>query len=680
MAIRYERGILEKNTCVNTIYSFDTENSTAFLNDGVLYPYDSKKSDKFYDESETFCLLYIWQFAINDTVYYGRYLEELLDFITELSQKHNFKKYVYVHNLSHDFMYLLNIIKFTPDNVFCRKPYKVVYAYTEKYNIEFRCSYFLTNLSLANWGKKIGLPKLVGELDYNLIRTPETELSEKELDYCTRDCLVIFKGIQKFFEKYGSIEKIPLTQTGEIRKEYKKRIGHNFSLLKKIRSLIPTEEEYRILKKLYRGGDTHGNYIHVNKILKNVHSWDITSSYPYSVISEKYPMTPWTKKSFVAETLKLEDVKIDGERYAYMLHARLYNVKEKHSCHYISESKCEYYKGELLDNGRILSADYIDLWINELDLEIIQNVYYIERIEFTDIYYSMKRRLPKELIIFVIELFTQKTQYKDVNGYDDIYMQAKQFLNSVYGMMVSDIINNDVTFIQDGNEKGKHYTDEKADYESSVAPYFQRLHKNFLSYSWGVWVTSYSRYNLWKAIQEIGDDVVYYDTDSVKFIGNHSDFFDDYNKKAIEKGMKAVEIYGLSTKATSPNGKECILGVYENDGEYVEFKTLGAKRYAYKKFNKESGEIETRITVSGVKKSAYTILENDLNNFRHEMKFPRDISGKTIAIRNFNQPDLIWTDYKGKQFKSNQRCGATIRKSSYNLTIDDYFLSILSRL
>ena len=619
--------------------------------------------------------MYIWQFSVNDTVYYGRYLSELLDFIKELSSKHKYKKYVYVHNLSHDFMYLLNILHFDCDDVFCRKPYKVVYAYNKQYDIEFRCSYFLTNLSLANWGKKIGLPKLVGELDYNLIRTPETELTEKELDYCTRDCLVVYKGIQKFLEKYGTLEKIPLTQTGEIRKEYKKRIGHNFSLLKKIRELIPTEEQYKILRKLYRGGDTHGNYLHVYKTLKNVHSWDITSSYPFSVISEKYPMTPWVLKSFDTETIPL-----DKEHYAYMIHAKLYGVHERHSCHYISESKCEFYKNEILDNGRILSADYIDLWINELDYEIIQNVYNIDKIVFTEVYYSRKRRLPKELVCFVIELFQQKTQYKDVSGFDDIYMQSKQFLNSVYGMMVSALINSDVTFSQDGDEKGNHYSTTDADYDTSIEPYYKRLHKNFLSYSWGVWVTSYSRYNLWQAIQAIGDDIAYYDTDSVKFLNEHTDFFIEYNRKAKEKGEKAVAIYGLSTTAIAPNGKECTLGVFENDGEYLEFKTLGAKRYAYKKFDKKENKVVTRITVSGVKKSAYTILDNNLDNFKDGMNFPRDISGKTIAIRNFTQPDLIWTDYEGKPYKSTQRCGATIRKASYNLNIDDAFLSIIGRL
>ena len=66
------------------------------------------------------------------------------------------------------------------------------------------------------------------------------------------------------------------------------------------------------------------------------------------------------------------------------------------------------------------------------------------------------------------ELFQQKTQYKDVNGFEDIYMQSKQFLNSVYGMMVSDIINNDISFLQNGDEKGNHYIDEKATYEKHV--------------------------------------------------------------------------------------------------------------------------------------------------------------------------------------------------------------------
>ena len=39
------------------------------------------------------------------------------------------------------------------------------------------------------------------------------------------------------------------------------------------------------------GGFTHGNLQHIGKTIKNVSSYDFTSSYPAVMIAEKYPMS-----------------------------------------------------------------------------------------------------------------------------------------------------------------------------------------------------------------------------------------------------------------------------------------------------------------------------------------------------------------------------------------------------
>ena len=72
-------------------------------------------------------------------------------------------------------------------------------------------------------------------------------------------------------------------------------------------------------------------------------------------------------------------------------------------------------------------------------------------------------------------------------------------------MSVTDLINDEIEFIGDG------YNVNQRSYEENVAPYRNKLYKNFLSYSWGVFVTAYARQNLWKAIEEIKENIVYYD-------------------------------------------------------------------------------------------------------------------------------------------------------------------------
>ena len=51
--------------------------------------------------------------------------------------------------------------------------------YAEYENYCFRCSYLLTNMSLATWAEQRKLPvkKLVGDLDYTVLRTLYTYVS-----------------------------------------------------------------------------------------------------------------------------------------------------------------------------------------------------------------------------------------------------------------------------------------------------------------------------------------------------------------------------------------------------------------------------------------------------------------------------------------------------------------------
>ena len=79
----------------------------------------------------------------------------------------------------------------------------------------------LVNLSLDTWAKekKLEVKKLTGNLDYNKLRTPKTELTQEELDYCIHDVLVMYSGLKEYKEKYEHIIEIPLTQTGEVRRE-----------------------------------------------------------------------------------------------------------------------------------------------------------------------------------------------------------------------------------------------------------------------------------------------------------------------------------------------------------------------------------------------------------------------------------------------------------------------------
>lgn len=72
-----------------------------------------------------------------------------------------------------------------------------------------------------------------------------------------------------------------------------------------------------------------------------------------------------------------------------------------------------------------------------------------------------------------------------------------------------------------------------------------------------------------------------------------------YNIEVVNKLKKVSHDLGINVKRFAPedkNGERHILGIFEKDGEYEEFITQGAKKYAYK----QGGEIH--ITVSGIPK------------------------------------------------------------------------------
>ena len=58
-----------------------------------------------------------------------------------------------------------------------------------------------------------------------------------------------------------------------------------------MQELTITSHEYLLLKQCFAGGYTHANSYYVNKKLENVSSIDFTSSYPFVMVSEKFPMS-----------------------------------------------------------------------------------------------------------------------------------------------------------------------------------------------------------------------------------------------------------------------------------------------------------------------------------------------------------------------------------------------------
>ena len=661
-------GKYKRTKYCNNIFTFDIECTSAWVDDGKIIIYEKGHSNEYWNNLEALALCYLWQFSIDGTVYYGRDLCTFRELLDDLPEDLNI--IIWVHNLSYEFQFLANIL--TWDKVFARTAHKPMKASCEEYpNIEFRCSYYLTRLSLASWGKQLKVYKAVGDLDYNKLRTPLTPLSDAELHYGEMDCLVVEAGIKEYVKKYGKQRNIPLTQTGTVRKEVKELLTADKILMRRIKKLVPkTPEEYKRLQRIFAGGYTHANQLYSGKVVDElIRHYDFASSYPTVMLCEKYPMTGWSYNGInvIPDDKEFEDK-------AFIFYLEFQNINSISFNTYIQASKCTG-TGRTYDNGRVLHADTLELYCTDQDWITIRNNYEWDKITVRRVWRSKKAYLPRPLLQYLLELYANKTSLKDVSGYEDLYLQSKQYINSMFGMMVTALMQSDVLFDAGSGEWSiKELTkDDIIKKLKKLADYHDREKRYFLSYSWGCWVTAYARRNLWKCIESCDRDMIYCDTDSIFVRGDHN--FNWYNKEVTEKIRKSCEYNNLDfekTRPLTPKGKPKPLGIFEEEDPCTQFKTLGAKRYVERR---ESDGL-LHLTVSGINKDAVELLDDNIDLFADGFNFDKDADcvTKKQSIYLSNMPDVTYSD----GYKSSYRYGINMRDTGYLLTITDEYQQLIN--
>ena len=646
----------------NNIYSFDIETTSYLKLNNKLYnaSYYENFTKKEKEKVEYYSIMYIWMFSINDIVYYGRNWEELKEFWELLAHNIPEKKIVFIHNLSYEFQFLRTQFSFS--KVFARTKRKVMKASLSYYNIEFHCTYFMTNISLEKLADTFKLPikKLVGNLDYDKLRCPLTKLTKKELAYCENDCLVIYNYIKLELLNYIRVDKIPITSTGKVRRELQELVYKDIGYRRNMRKSINTNPHiYNLLIEAFQGGYTHSNWIYTDEILDNVDSYDFTSSYPYVMTTFKYPATEFIK----------DDVKTVSDMYrlyAYLLVVRFKNLKCKYFNNFISASKCRYIKKGKYDNGRIMQADEIEIVLTDIDFKFILETYNCEY-EILESYSALYKYLPKLLINFILDKYVKKTELKGIEEEEVNYNRVKAMFNSIYGMSVTNTIRNDVYY-----DDIKGWYEEELTNEKIVELLENEKKKGFLSFSTGVWVTAYARNNLLSNLIKLDKYQVYADTDSLKLIdGYDKKIIEDYNKKVIERIKYVSEILKIPIDKYQPKdikGVKHLLGVFDCETKkgdlftYKRFITQGAKKYATENF---SGKI--KITVAGVpKKTGANCLEK-LEDFKDNLVFKSSITGKQSLVYLDEQQENTLIDYQGNSYLNKDKSGCCLVPCSYEL-------------
>lgn len=604
-------------------------------------------------------IMYIWMLHIhNHVTIIGRTWEELKNLFLQIREElQDNTLCIFVHNLSYEFQFLRAIYDFLPEEVFAVDSRKVLRCSMFDNKIEFRCSYLHTNMSLAEYTNKMDVEhkKLDGEeFDYKKERYPWTPLTEKEIAYCIHDVVGLCEAIEKEMTIDGdNLYTLPLTSTGYVRRDAKKAMRKIHPAF--VKNQLPDLYTYEMLREAFRGGDTHANRFYSGRIIKNVKSADRSSSYPDVLCNCQFPVSPFFHAGRVSYNTLLNMIVVRKKAVIMRIAiSKLCLHDDLWGAPYLSKDKCRRIEKGAFDNGRILSAEYLETTITDVDFKIILDQYDFDDLCAFDVSYARYGKLPKSLIDTVMEYYKAKTELKNVLGQEIYYMKSKNKLNSIYGMMAQNPVKQDIVY-----NNGVWSTAN--DPEAEILAESNR--KAFLCYQWGVWCTAWARYRLQEGIKLAGENFVYCDTDSVKYIGDID--WTAYNKQR-EKDSKASGAF-----ATDPKGITHYMGVYEADGEYSEFKTLGAKKYAY---NYEAGG-KTCVTIAGVtKKSGGKELDENggLKAFSPGFTFVK--AGGTEAIYN-DDPEIKTAIRDGKQI--NITPNIVIKDSTYTLGITAEYASLL---
>lgn len=627
-----------KKRYINAVCAFDIESSTL--------PGDQ-------------AIMYVWQMQLEDYTVMGRTWDEFLTFTTKLSTMAGDRILImWVHNLSYEFQFLQGIYHFDKNDVFAVQSRKILKC-TMHGNIEFRCSYLQTNMSLDQFTKKMGcsVRKLTGTFDYHKIRYPSTPLSDDEIAYCVNDVRSLVEAIKiEMAADEDNLVTIPLTSTGYVRRQAKTAMRSMYGFYYWIRDQLPDYALYSVLREAFRGGNTHASRFYSGQILQDVHSIDRSSSYPDVLVNCKFPVSKFRYRAYVDFPKLQREIRVQHKAAVFRVHfENIQLIDEFYPCPYLSRDKCRNYKQVLCDNGRILRADSLDTTLTDIDLEIIDSQYTWSSVMVYDVYTARYGYLPDVFRDLVNYYYKQKTQLKGVAGQEIYYDKFKAMVNSLYGMCAQDPVKDNIIYDPELTEL---YTLAGEDPSELLT---KSNRKAFLSYAVGVWCTAHARRELQEMIDLAGLQFVYADTDSVKYIGDLD--YSEYNDRIRQRSTEH------DAYADDPAGRRHYMGVYEPDADYDKFITLGAKKYAYE----IGGKIH--VTVAGVnKKQGGEELQRKggLEAFKQGFTFVD--AGGTDAIYN-DHVDMYTVDDQGNQIHITPN--VVIKESTYTLGITGEYKRIL---
>lgn len=451
---------------------------------------------------------------------------------------------IYFHNLAFDGDFILHYLMthgfshVSTDDKLKDYQFKTIISdtgiwYSIEYKINgrtvtFKDSYKLLMFSVKAMAKAFGLKMTKGEIDYNLPRHYNWEITEEELDYLKRDVLIVAKSLHRFREMTGcqgdTIASCALDwYTREILGGGAFKIGEKSYAdkkkgLKKRGQLFPEldRDVDKFCRSAYHGGFTYVNpkFKGENKVAKFIGSkkdqslrkkigidtpdrtgtvLDVNSLYPSVMASEKCVYPVGEPLYFSGKVEPTEDYPIVFQKLScsfYLKDNKIPSVQIKHDRRF---KPTEYIEDT--------NEEIVELTMNNIDLERFFDSYEVEDLKWEGAM-CFQGMTGKELFgDYVNHWMKMKIDGKKEKNPVKTAC-AKLFLNSLYGRFAkATLVMDNIPVFKEGQVKF-----EKSDeYEQETFSYVPL----------GACITSYAREVTLSGASIVYDYFIYSDTDSL---------------------------------------------------------------------------------------------------------------------------------------------------------------------
>ena len=597
---------------------------------------DTETSHNYDEESgEGVGWVYQWAFTFCGEMAWGRRPSELMEALSKVARVnrlYNTKCVVYIQNLSYDIQYLKDWLI----SIYGEDDYKLIATNPHKFISfsigpwVFRCTYKLANRSLAKWAKDMGTAakKREGLIDYEVKRYQDTPLFRKDWVYMFYDVWTLEECTKAQLAAYGdNLATVPLTSTGYIRRDARKRFKEDPKNRKRFTETRLTPAVYMALRRAFAGGITHQNRFICDNIVTppegaTIRHRDFRSHYPTQQVAKEngYPVSRFMllyQYKDGGKPFTLEDIDKWSEENCLLIEIAIHDMEIKKGVTIPYAQSVKWYDGKAADyvptiddNGRVLRAQGTSVVsLTELDLKWIRKQYRF-KYRILEVYAARRGPCPSYLLDTVKDKYHGKTAYKDkvkelrkagapaneILDAETSLMKSKNGLNGIYGMSATNPVRTDYSMDAAGVWSVEHLTVEMVEEKLDK---FYKSRNSFMSYQLGVYVTAHARDELMTVVELIGyENILYVDTDSAFYVSTPESEarIKEYNERKQEHA-EAIGAY------ITHNGKKTYFDAFDDEEEeIIRFRSLHAKAYGYETREEKDGKEEIRLhcTIAGV--------------------------------------------------------------------------------